>query len=156
MKKTAQFIEEIAEANSVVKPKRKMHPNSLANLVAPWTPENKPKSPGRPRDEAAEISRAAFANNRQAIYDAVAKQLLSGNPYAYSVHSDRGYGKLKEIKEVTHIHGEVADADLNDRIAQLERDLGLAGAIDAAGRTGIAQAGADKASSHKEDTPVLS
>src|SRR6185312_12407832 len=147
MKKTAQFIEEKAEANSVEKPKRKMHPNSLANLVAPWTTENKPKSPGRPKDDAADISRKAFENNQQAIYEAVSKQLISGNPYAYSVHSDRAYGKLKESKEVTHINGDVPDSDLNERIAQLERDLGLARAIDDAGRIGITQAGAGETQS---------
>lgn len=32
--------------NSVTKPKRGQHPNSLANLRPPWTSENHPKPPG--------------------------------------------------------------------------------------------------------------
>lgn len=74
--KTAQTIEQQkAEQSSGKRPngqKRKMHPNSLANLVAPWTPETRPNvvSPGRPRDVAGEISRAIFENNREALYKA--------------------------------------------------------------------------------------
>lgn len=74
-----------------------MNPKSLANLVAPWTSENKPKSPGRPRDTAADISRKAFENNQAAIYQAVTEKLLAGDAYAFSVHADRGYGKLKQV-----------------------------------------------------------
>lgn len=48
------------------------------------------------------------------------------------------------------------DASLKERIAQLERDLGLARAIDEAGRIGIAQAGVESTNGHAKDTPVLS
>lgn len=47
------------------------------------------------------------------------------------------------------------DADLKKRIADLERDLGLAGAIDEAGRAGIAQAGAGAAPVSTETSDVL-
>ena len=98
--KTAQTIEQHkAEQTSGEKPskaKRKMHPNSLANLVAPWTPETRPQSPGRPRDVAGDISRAAFENNQKEIYKAVAAKLIAGDAYTFSVHSDRAYGKLKQ------------------------------------------------------------
>jgi hypothetical protein len=107
MKRTAQAIEEKnAEKGSVETPKakRRMHPNSLANLVAPWTPESHPKG-GRPRDTAGDISRAVFENNKEAIYKAVAAKLLAGDAYAFSVHSDRAYGKLKQ----TNVH--VGDED---------------------------------------------
>lgn len=97
--KTAQTIAQNAELRSGIKPskpKRKQHPNSLANLVAPWTPETAPKSAGRPRDTAREISRAAFENNQAEIYKAIVEKLLAGDAYAFSVHSDRAYGKLKQ------------------------------------------------------------
>jgi hypothetical protein len=100
--RTAQTIAESQaskpENQSDEKPKfkRGSHPKSLANLVAPWTPETRPQSPGRPRDVAGEISRAAIENNREAIYQAVTEKLLAGDAYAFSVHSDRGYGKLKQ------------------------------------------------------------
>jgi len=102
MPKTAQFIEEKADLESAEKPiekKRKINPKSLANLVAPWTSETRPKSPGRPKDTAADISRKAFEANEEQIYIAVVKSLLSGSPYAYDVHANRGYGKLKEKVE---------------------------------------------------------
>jgi hypothetical protein len=100
--KTAQTIAQSAErrpeSTSGTNPKRKIarHPNSLANLVAPWTPETAPKGKGRPRDVAAEISRAAIERNQEEIYKAIVQKLMAGDAYAFSVHSDRGYGKLKQ------------------------------------------------------------
>ena len=73
-----------------------MHPNSLANLVAPWTVETKPKSPGRPKDTAADIARKVIENNQEQIYLAYAKALLSGSPYAFDVIASRAFGKLKQ------------------------------------------------------------
>lgn len=102
MVKRAQFIEENAERKSAEIPtekKRRMSQKSLDNLVAPWTTETRPDSPGRPRDTAADISRKAFEKNEEEIYKAVVKSLLSGSPYAYDVHANRGYGKLKEKVE---------------------------------------------------------
>lgn len=55
---------------------------------------------------------------------------------------------------VMEIH-KVDDADLNRRIADLERDLGYARAIDEAGRIGLAQAGAVETHGEPKDTPVL-
>jgi len=98
--KTAQTIEqhkaETLSADKPTKYKPGMHPNSRANLVAPWTSETHPISPGRPKDVAGDISRAAFENNRENIYKAVTEKLLAGDAYAFSVHADRGYGKLKQ------------------------------------------------------------
>jgi hypothetical protein len=94
---TAQAIEQSkAGKDAGEKPKRGKHPNSQANLVAPWTTETAPKSPGRPKDTAADIARKAFDNNQQAIYEAYAKKLMSGDSYAFSVLSDRAFGKLKQ------------------------------------------------------------
>lgn len=98
--KTAQTIEQQkaqkADSPSVSKPKRRMNPRSLANLVAPWTKETKPKSPGRPRDSAAELARKVIENNEEAIYKGLAAKAIGGDAYAFSVLSDRGYGKLKQ------------------------------------------------------------
>jgi len=49
-----------------------------------------------------------------------------------------------------------SNADINQRIADLERELGLAGAIDEAGRVGIAQAGNGKANGEAKIADVLS
>lgn len=98
--RTAQLIAEQGartEPKSASAPKRKMHPNSLKNLVAPWEPghSGNPEG-GRRRDVAAEISRAIIENNRKAIYEAGAAKLMAGDSYAYSVHADRAYGKMKQ------------------------------------------------------------
>jgi hypothetical protein len=98
--KTAQTIAQNTEGRSVSAPKAKKpghrHPNSLANLVAPWKPGQTGNPNGRPKDVAGELSRAAFENNKQEIYKAIVEKLLAGDAYAFSVHSDRGYGKLKQ------------------------------------------------------------
>jgi phage terminase small subunit len=59
-----------------------------------------------------------------------------------------------DVNATIAIH-KVDDGNLEDRIAQLERDLGLARAIDEAGRIGLAEAGAGETQSQSEDTPVL-
>lgn len=157
MTKTAQFIEE-SKSQSVKEPskKRKPHPNSLANLIAPWPKGYCPNPGGKNKhDVAREIAQAVFSQNKEHIYQAMSKALLAGNAYVFKELADRAYDKLKESKEVKHIYEEVADGDLNERIAQIERDLGLARAIDEAGRAGSAAAGAVKANGKAEDTPVL-
>src|ERR1051326_5229128 len=72
-----------------------MHPNSLANLVAPWTAETHPRG-GRPKDTAADIARKIIEQNQEQIYLAYAKALLAGSPYAFDVLASRAYGKLKQ------------------------------------------------------------
>jgi hypothetical protein len=158
MSKTAQFIEE-SKAQSVKEPskKRKVHPNSLKNLVAPWPKGYAPNPGGKNRhDVAREIAQAVFSQNREHIYQAMSKALMAGNAYVFKELADRAYDKLKESKEVKHVYEEVADADLNERITQIERDLGLAREIDEAGRIGSAAAGTVKANGKAKDTPVLS
>lgn len=103
MAKTAQFIEEtkasVQEPSSEPTPKskRKMHPNSLKNLVAPWKPGDVPNPTGKNQyDEAAEICRAVIGNNKEQIYLALVEGLLKGNFYGFDVVSTRAFGKLKE------------------------------------------------------------
>lgn len=105
MRKTAQTIEEsnAAEASqskdSAKAGKRKLHPNSLKNLI-PYVPGQSGNPSGRVKnDVAAAIARAIFENDSEAIYKAFAKGLRSGNAYAFSVLADRGFGKLKEKVE---------------------------------------------------------
>ena len=100
--KTAQTIAQNAERDAAEKPRkdklgRRINPKSLENLVAPWTPETRPHSTGRPKkDKAAEIARRILENNDEAVYKALAAKLLGGDAYAFSVLADRGYGKLKQ------------------------------------------------------------
>lgn len=107
-------------------------------------------------DVAAEIARAVISGNKELIYEAMARTISKGNAYAYAVLADRGYGKLKERTEVTHVHQEVEDGDLHARIKQLETDLGLAREIDEAGRIGILAAGSGPAVEPKKDSKLLS
>jgi hypothetical protein len=56
---------------------------------------------GRPKvDLAAEIARALFEQDGQAIFEAFRKVLRKGSPYAFQVLSDRAFGKLKETHAI--------------------------------------------------------
>lgn len=156
MTKTAQFIEETNAAKDSVtapkdapKPKKRGNPQ---NLVAPW-PKGVSGNPGgrAKNDLAAEVARAVFSENKEAIYKAMSKAVLKGNAYSFDVVACRAFGKLKETKEVTHIYQDTPDGELSQRIADLERDLGLAREIDEAGRAGLAAAGAKAANGHAKD-----
>jgi hypothetical protein len=154
---TAEQIEAQHSDSAVMlsqKPKRKVHPNSLKNLK-PWKPGQSGHPGGASKDMAKEIARAVFENNPQALYQALTRAVMKGQAFAFQVLADRAYGKLKETKEVEHVYRDVADADLNKRIADLERDLGLARAIDEAGRVGFAAAGAEKTNGEAKDSNVL-
>ena len=66
-----------------------------------WRPGQSGNPSGRPKhDLAAEIAKACFENNADALYKAFTKALMRGNAYAYKELADRAYGKLKE----THAH----------------------------------------------------
>lgn len=120
---TAQTIEQKkAEQDSDGKPKRKMHPASLANLVAPWTSENRPKSPGRPRDCAAELSRKVIEQNEEEIYKGLAQKAMAGDAYAFSVLSDRGYGKVTQSLEVKTELREMSEAELTAKLELLRKE----------------------------------
>ena len=138
---------------------------SKAARIAPWKwPKGFCPNPGgRPkRDRAAEIAREVFESNPEAVYKALGRALLKGNAYAFTQLAERAYGKLVQKQELTGKDGgplevqESNDTDLSKRIADLERDLGLAGAIDQAGRVGSTQAGAGTKDDAAKDTPILS
>lgn len=134
-------------------PKRR---GNTQNLVAPWPKGVSGNPGGRPKkDLAAEIAEAVFSQNKEEIYRRMAKGLFKGNAYVFDVLAQRAFGKLKEIKEITHVYQETPDAELSQRIADLERELGLAAAIDDAGRIGIAQARAEATNGHAKDSDLL-
>jgi len=129
--KTADFIE---ESKSVKQPKasaktdrRGQHPNSRKNLVAPWPKGVSGNPGGKARyDVAAEIARAVLEGNKEAAYKGLAAALIKGNAYVFKELAERAYGKIKESREVTHIHQDLSDKELDEQIADLERKLGLA------------------------------
>jgi hypothetical protein len=104
-----------------------------ATRIAPWRwqPGQSGNPMGKRRgDLAAEIARACFENNSDALYKAFSKALLKGNAYAFKELADRAFGKLKE----THAHEispyrDMTDEDLKTRIAELESELGLPPAL---------------------------
>lgn len=88
---------------------------------------------GRPkRDYAAELSRAIIEENPQELYNALLGQAKK-SAYAFQVLSERAYGKLKEVREVTGKDGgpiefaEMTETDIQARIGQLEEQLAALG-----------------------------
>jgi hypothetical protein len=107
--RTAQHIEESKETVSQTRDNSKTKtsgrggwrgsPNSLKNLK-PYVPGQSGNPGGKPKvDHAQAIARAIFENDSEAIYQAFAKALRSGNAYSFSVLADRAFGKLKEKVE---------------------------------------------------------
>jgi hypothetical protein len=92
-----------------------------------WKPGQCPNPGGRPKhDLAAEIARAVFERNAEALYKAYTKAALKGNAYAFKELADRGFGKLKERHEVeVGPYRDATEEQIRQRIAQLERQLGI-------------------------------
>ena len=91
-----------------------------SNPANPAIPAARPKV-----DLAAEVARALFENDAEAIYAAFQKVLRKGSPYAFQVLSDRAFGKMKET--VAHEHSPYegqSDADLEAKVRKLEEKLG--------------------------------
>lgn len=120
---------------------------------------------GRPKkDFAAEFARRVLeANGDEKLLNeyanGFAKQLRKGNAYTFKELAERGFGKLIE-KRINADGGQqdfqdTDESSLNERIARIEQDLGLAGAIDEAGRAGIAQAGTEKTGLAAKDSELL-
>ena len=67
---------------------------------------------GRPKkDIAAEIAQRVFEENADAIYKAMLKALLKGDPEVFAVLADRAYGKLTlkaEIPGMEDLAAEIA------------------------------------------------
>ena len=119
-----------------------------------WKPgqSGNPSGSHAKHDFAKQIAKAVFENNPEALYKAFSKAMLKGNAYAFQQLADRAYGKLKETHavEVGPLQDMSAEG-INERIAQLERELGLAKQIDEAGRTITVEEPAKALSSPKKD-----
>ena len=56
---------------------------------------------GRPKcDISAELARAVFENNVEAIYKAMARRLINGDVRVFKILAERAYGKVKEQVEL--------------------------------------------------------
>jgi len=74
--------------------------------LKPWKPGQSGNPGGRPKsDVASEIARAVFEGNEEAIYRALCKALLKGNPRLFVALAERAYGKLREAVELSGIEG---------------------------------------------------
>lgn len=111
MRRTAQTIEErksdsVKTANPSEKKvnrqgnARGMHPNSRANLKE-FVKGVSANPGGRPKDNASAFARLLLEGTFEEQYEGFLKQLKNGNAYAWSVLADRGYGKLKQVNQVT-------------------------------------------------------
>src|SRR5213082_2432322 len=65
------------------------NPRSLANLRPPWEKGTSGNPTGRPKDDAGEIARKIFERNAKAIYDAMLKSLMRGDPRVYRSRRSR-------------------------------------------------------------------
>ena len=72
--------------------------------LKPWKPGQNGNPGGRPtKDIAAEIAQRVFEENADAIYRAMLKALLKGDPEVFAVLADRAYGKLTQKVETPGI-----------------------------------------------------
>lgn len=85
------------------------------------------------RDVASEIARAVFERNEAAIYRALRRALLKGNPRVFVALAERAYGKLKEPVELSVTAG-LAERLAAVRKRKLESEMGQKTFREEAGR----------------------
>ena len=92
-----------------------------------WQPGQSGNPTGkRTNDLAKELATAIFEQNGPALYRAYLKAALKGNGCIFEVLSNRALGKLKEsIQHEILPYRELTDEALRERIAKLERELGI-------------------------------
>jgi hypothetical protein len=84
--------------------------------LKPWKPGQSGNPGGRPKhDVASDIACAVFEGNEEAVYRAMRKALLKGDPKVFAVLADRAYGKLKEPVDLSVTDG------LAERLAAIRR-----------------------------------
>ena len=65
--------------------------------LKPWPRGVSGNPKGRPKcDISAELAKAVFENNAEAIYRAMARRLIKGDVRAFKILAERAYGKVKE------------------------------------------------------------
>ena len=68
-----------------------------AENLKPWKPGQSGNPGGRRKEDIdPEIARRVFEENAYAIYQAMLKALLKGDPEVFAVLADRAYGKLTQ------------------------------------------------------------
>jgi hypothetical protein len=127
-RKAARGNEEKLPADTQpVTQKRRRGDRSYTARIAPW--KWKPGQSGNPtgkgrHDLAAEIARAFFEQNAEALYRAFCKTPMKGNAYAFKELADRAYGRMKET--IAHERSPLSDVstpDLETHIQELEAKL---------------------------------
>jgi hypothetical protein len=121
--KTADSIEELKAANPL-QPKKKdgragngRHPRSRANLK-PYKKGESGNPSGLPGyDVSAFICRRIIEDNQEQIYQGMGNAVVKGNAYAFSVVSDRGYGKLTEKREIS------VEVSVNSKLLEARKRL---------------------------------
>jgi len=97
--------------------------------LKPWKSGQSGNPGGRPkRDLASEVAQAVFEGNEEAIYKAMLKALLKGDPKVFAVLADRGFGKLSQKVEVPEVVG-LAEmlAQARERANRMGRTNGAVG-----------------------------
>ena len=75
-----------------------------AENLKPWKPGQSGNPGGRPKkDIEAEIAQRVFEENADAIYRAMLKALLKGDPEVFAVLADRAFGKCSQKVEIPGI-----------------------------------------------------
>ena len=75
-----------------------------AENLKPWKPGQSGNPGGRRKEDIdPEIARRVFEENADAIYQAILKALLKGDPEVFAVLADRAYGKLTQKVEIPGI-----------------------------------------------------
>jgi hypothetical protein len=127
-RKAARGNEEKLPADTQpVTQRRRRGDRSYTARIAPW--KWKPGQSGNPtgkgrHDLAAEIARAFFEQNAEALYRAFCKTPMKGNAYAFKELADRAYGRMKET--IAHERSPLSDVstpDLEAQIRELEAKL---------------------------------
>ena len=67
--------------------------------LKPWPKGVSGNPKGRAKDDiSAELARAVFENNAEAIYRAMARRLIKGDVRAFKILAERAYGKVKDLR----------------------------------------------------------
>lgn len=78
-----------------------------------WKPGQSGNPGGRVKNDfAAEIARAVFEENKELVYQSMARMLRNGSAFGFQVLSDRAYGKLTDK---VHVSDEISLAERIER-----------------------------------------